>query len=259
MNKTHFLESAGVCLVNARRLMTNAELLEHDTETLAAAYALAFLAQEEIAKAFLLYLVYCDALPWNRYVQRSLKDHTCKELWFIVLDALDPDFEEVLARSNDSDYFSLDGFIAKVGDALNWYRYAKIETWNQGYNDWDEDPFNEKVKKISKGKLDRIKQNALYVRIGRDGQVISTPDSIKTRDAVEAIRTAYRFHRFVSGVVENKNHYSRDHLDWLKKMLKCLFTAPVRTGVTRKDIIPGVEFYQIKRAICEVPRRKTKI
>ncbi|MBU4319807.1 MAG: AbiV family abortive infection protein [Nitrospinae bacterium] len=257
IKKDNFLKSAAVCLANANRLILNAELLNGDADTVTTSYALAFLAQEEIAKAFLLYLIYSEALPWNQYIQRSLKDHTCKQLWFIVLDALNPDFDEYLEKIKKPGYMGLKNFINEVGDALNWYRYAKIYSWEQGYYDWSDNPFNENVKHIFKGKLDRKKQDALYVRIGKKGEVISEPGSIKKQDVDKAIDTAKRFYRFANNLIEKDFLSTHDeHIDWLKNTLKHIFTPPTETGREDTNSIPGIRFFEVSLPTVDVPRNK---
>lgn len=261
--KDNFLKSSIICLANAERLIRNTEFLNYDTDTFSTSYALAVLAQEETAKAFLLYLVYSDALPWNSCIQRSLRDHECKQLWFIVLDALthDIDFGVLLSKlENNSEEplpFGIDAFRKEVGEMLNWYRYAKINTWERGYCNWDEKPLNKKVKQISKGKLDKRKQNALYVRIGEQGEVISTPSSFKEQDAGKAIGTAKRFYSFASNLIKGNKIESDDAcLNWLKQALKHIFTPAVKTGQKDTIAIPGVEICEISIPIIEVSKSK---
>ena len=255
--KDQFINSSILCLSNANRLISNAELLDCDIDTIPTSYALAFLAQEETAKAFLLYLIYSDALPWNQYIRKSLKDHTCKQLWFIVLDAINPDNNKFLAKIKEPNSFGIGAFMAKVGDMLNWYRYAKINTWEQGYCNWDENPFDEDVKEIVKGKWDKRKQDALYVKIGKKGEVLSVPTSVKRRDASRAIETAKRFSSFVSNLIEN-NTVKKDDvcLTWLKQVLKYIFTPAIKTGREITNAIPGVIFYEIRQPIVRVSTKK---
>lgn len=255
--KDQFINSSILCLSNANRLISNAELLDCDIDTIPTSYALAFLAQEETAKAFLLYLIYSDALPWNQYIRKSLKDHTCKQLWFIVLDALNPDNDEFLAKLKEPSSFGIGAFMTKVGDMLNWYRYAKINTWEQGYCSWDENPFDEDVKEIIKGKWDKRKQDALYVKIGKRGEVISIPASVKKRDASRAIETAKRFSGFVSDLIENNMMKNDDVcINWLKQVLKYIFTPAIKTGREITNAIPGVIFYEIRQPIVQVSKNK---
>jgi hypothetical protein len=84
-------------LENGDRLTGDAELML-DYERFPTAYALALLAQEEYAKAFLLSLVAARALSWSPQIKRALHDHVCKQLASVILDYLSPDIEEFLRR-----------------------------------------------------------------------------------------------------------------------------------------------------------------
>ena len=44
------------------------------------------LAEEEFAKAFILYLVEMEVIPWTKEITRSLNDHSSKHLMGIVVD-----------------------------------------------------------------------------------------------------------------------------------------------------------------------------
>lgn len=249
----NFLKSSTVCLKNADRLISNAEFIGGDTDTWPTAYALATLAQEETSKAFLLFLVHSGALPWNRQVQRSLKDHTCKQLWLIALEALNPDIGEFLSKkiSIDIDIVAIKN---KVGEMLNWYRYAKIHAWEQGFCDWDEHPFDKDVKQVVNGKLDKNKQNTLYVKIDLNGKVISYPH-IKELDAKKAIETGKRFIWFVEDLVKNSNKIDNDYfLIWLKDTLKNIFTPAVKTGKVYTNI-PGVRIEEVLRPIVKISKK----
>jgi hypothetical protein len=46
---------------------------------------LSMIAQEEFAKAFILYLVRSDVVPWNGYLLRAMNDHVCKQLMGVVI------------------------------------------------------------------------------------------------------------------------------------------------------------------------------
>lgn len=85
MTKETFLNSAKRCCENGRRLLDEAQLLEFE-KPLATRYYLSMIAQEEAAKAFLLYLVTVEALPWTPFLLRATRDHQCKQLVGIVLD-----------------------------------------------------------------------------------------------------------------------------------------------------------------------------
>lgn len=248
------IQTTRACLANARRLIQQASLLNDESDSASTSYALAILAQEETAKAFMLFLASSSALPWNRLVHRSLRDHTCKQLWFVVTEALASDMDEYSHKPTGSGRGEFDAdrrLLDKVADVLNWYRYAMIETWSQGYCDWDEQPTEDRTKEITRGKLDRKKQNALYVGIGNSGEVTSTPDSINESDAEHMIKTAELYHSYVSGLLDYPGIRGRDQIRWLSELLKCIFTPPTRTGKEIRDAIPGVVFYEESRTILQ--------
>lgn len=74
---------------NGRKLLEDAKYL-FAWDRFSTALALAILAQEEFAKAFLLQLVADGALPWVREVQRSMARHECKHLLGLVMEWLPP-------------------------------------------------------------------------------------------------------------------------------------------------------------------------
>lgn len=74
---------------NGRKLLEDAQLL-FDCDRFSTALALAVLAQEEFAKAFLLQLVADGALPWMREVHLSMARHGGKHLLGLVMEWLPP-------------------------------------------------------------------------------------------------------------------------------------------------------------------------
>jgi AbiV family abortive infection protein len=72
-------------LKNAQRLLADAQVLK-DFDGIPSAFALTVLAEEEFAKAFILYLVEMEVIPWTREIARSLNDHSSKHLIGIVVD-----------------------------------------------------------------------------------------------------------------------------------------------------------------------------
>lgn len=216
----NFIESSKACLKNAERLLNDIEFLEFNSYP--TAYALAVIAQEEIVKALLLYLIHCEVIPWNKFVKRSLRDHSCKQLWGIVLNELEPTAEKFLEKVENKTLTNLDIFIDDVADVLDIYRHEKIGRWEDSRWFWDEPPkYRKQAKKIAKGHVDKIKQNALYVRIGEDGQVCSMPSSITQQLMEGAVDAAERFHSLVKRLIEKE--YEPVHFDWLKQALKEMF------------------------------------
>lgn len=259
IDTSNFVKSCFECLSNAARLVEQAQLICGELDGASTSYALALLAQEEAVKAFLLLLVAREGLPWNPLVHRSLQDHKCKQLWFLVLEALVADTDDYLAQSPLLITREVDAngrLLEKVADVLNWYRYAKIEAWDQGYCDWDEEPADKRVKRIACGKLDKKKQSALYVGIGGNGEVSSRPADVEISDAEQAIKTATHYHSYVYDLIGAQGRYTRKQIDWISGLLKAIFTPPVRTGRVNRDMIPGVEIYEETRVVLQAPNSK---
>ncbi|MFH1077466.1 MAG: AbiV family abortive infection protein, partial [Pseudomonadota bacterium] len=70
-------------LNNGQRILNDAEMLLYP-ESAPTAFALSVLAQEEFAKAFLLYLVETQCLPWDNNIGKALNDHSCKQLMCLL-------------------------------------------------------------------------------------------------------------------------------------------------------------------------------
>jgi len=206
---------------NARKLLDVAKLLL-DWDRYSTALALAVLAQEEFAKAFLLQLVKDDALPWIREVQRSIARHQCRHLLGIIMEWLPPvDWDTVVERHQhrnekhqqrmawlrrrleryDRGLLQPDPqdpepmepeivFPVDVADALNIYRHEEIERLRSGYASRDENSGAGKARRIADGLLDRKKQSAFYVDISKSGQVGLHPGLITREEASDAIGRA---------------------------------------------------------------------
>ena len=186
-----FSDAIRASLDNAKRLLSDAEWLglENSAPTV---YALSVLAQEEFAKAFILHLVSAGCIPWDSETRKMLRDHSCKQLFTLILDFLEPEFEAFIERIQQRQDDIEKGvkrpvFPPHIADAINIIRHEKAA--KHGYrNDWvdeNETPCDEMARKIGNGYIDKLKQDALYVNIGKTGQVISTPLRI-TPDIAEA-------------------------------------------------------------------------
>jgi len=170
-------KSISTVLQNGARLAEDAQYLL-DFERYASSFALCILAQEEYAKAFLLHLIEAGAIPWNPEVRRLLHDHSSKQLLAMIMEFLEPDSEDFMAwldkRSKAS--YPIPSYIL---DSLNIIRYEKVT--KEGQWSWigDEDPpCDPQARSVGDGKVDKEKQNALYVKIGKNGQVINNPEDI---------------------------------------------------------------------------------
>jgi AbiV family abortive infection protein len=169
-------KSVRAVIQNATRLLEDTQSLEF-SEPPTSAWFLALIAQEELAKAFMLCLVNRGAIPWNPHILRVLQDHRCKQLVCLVMDYLAPDIDEFITRSNAVVIKKeLPIMPQRIADALNILRHEKIGRWVSKTWVWAEEPdYDHDALAIAEGKKDRLKQDALYVRLGKDGSVASTP------------------------------------------------------------------------------------
>jgi AbiV family abortive infection protein len=175
-NRFDIQASIEACLANGQRLLTDALQLEFQ-EPASTRLMVSMLAQEEFAKAFLLFLVKQQIIPWNRELLRAMNSHSCKHLVAIVMEYLDPQWETLdELRSMLAAEFALDGAFPKpVSSALNILYHEKMQRGDFFHdNDYDPD-----VVCIATGQRDKVKQDAVYVNIDHSGRVKSTPSSVK--------------------------------------------------------------------------------
>jgi AbiV family abortive infection protein len=257
MKKSHFRETAERCIENGIRLLDDVDWLYYEERPAATCLALATIAQEEFAKAFFLTLVDRGIIAWNSLVNRATRDHTCKQLLGLVLSHLSPDDDEESKRSdeflagieehkrlmdaykNSSDKNERDGIWARiteiskswdalpqsVSDAISILRHEKIGRWKSSFWEWDDEPtYDPLAKWYAEGKLDRIKQDALYVRLGRDGRVAMTPTQITHEDAKEAMAVADRMRFFVKYVVSTDKIVDREY-EKIESAIKSAFVT----------------------------------
>jgi AbiV family abortive infection protein len=216
------LNSISETIDNGKQLLEDAKLL-FDYDRYSTALALAVLAQEEFAKAFLLQLVSDEALPWLPQVRTSLARHQCKHLLAIVMEWL-PNidwcnylehskqdrerhqakmawyqrkidrYKQGILLPDPTDPEPVEppiGFPGDVADALNIYRHEEIERLTEsGRVSREPDWSKGEARKIAGGALDRKKQSALYVAITRTGAVGFHPRLITREEATEAIQRA---------------------------------------------------------------------
>ncbi len=162
-------------------------------------YFLVTIAQEEFAKAFLLLLVAEHVIPFDTGVQRTLRDHVCKHLVGMWMDYIIMHWEEFdeLERAIKLDVSLGESLPDDVGSAAEILRYDKIERWKYAPNP----PYDRSALAIAKGTKDKRKQDALYVRIGKDGRVASKPTVIVDTETNEELERAERYRRFIQGAL----------------------------------------------------------
>lgn len=207
-----FDKAIDAILIHSARLVEDAEMIEF-SEPPTTALFLVQIAQEELAKAFLLCLVSRGIIPWHRHTLRATRDHTCKQLLAIVMDHLYPVDEEFDARIRAviEKREPLE-FPRKVADAINILRYEKIGRWVDSSWVWADDPeYDKEALAVAEGKLDRRKQDALYVRLGTNGTVASTPTALSQVPFAKEKDKAGRF----SSIVRNlKDKEGGPGFDW---------------------------------------------
>ncbi len=204
MNKSHFRHAINACLDNSERLLADAQMLEF-SEPPATAFALVIIAQEELAKAFLLTLVDKDIIQWNELIWRATRDHKCKQLLVMVMDFLNPDLDEFMARDNEWYADRVDGLLPRpVADALNIFRRERIGRWESHNRSLDDPPVYEpKAKKVAKGFIDKWKQDQLYIAIGKDG-AIAQRRIVTQAQFEEAMESACRLSFVVKEMLEEE-------------------------------------------------------
>lgn len=233
MDEITFIESAILCVANGRRLIDDAEMLELQ-EPPSSAFALAIIAQEELAKGFLLFLVSRQVIPWNPFVHRAARDHVCKQLLAAVMDHLTPDLDEFLKRSDEwlarhKEHTRLldvyrksvdpkereeiwgritelnvasDLLEGKVADSINLFRHEKIGRWQSKNWCWEEEPkYDEAAKRLYNGKRDTEKQDALYVQVKKNGSSTELYQRISREKVRFEIDTSNRFVRLLESLL----------------------------------------------------------
>lgn len=236
MTKSHSVSPSAVlkaiqaCVENGERLLEETYDLELRKPP-SSRFFLIMIAQEEFAKAFIMFLIKEDIVPLNPPVLRAINDHACKQLVGMVMDYMImhwDDIEELKAAiSNDLDLG--DRLPNDVGSAMNLLRHEKIGRWESGTWEWAEAPtYDASALRIAKGKKDRRKQDALYVRIGRDGHVCSTPQTITEEETCDEFERACRFKRFVNSVLDGSA--SSHRYDKALAALKFLFEERRRSA-----------------------------
>jgi AbiV family abortive infection protein len=151
-------------VLNGKRLKEDAELLL-ELGRAPTALALAVLAQEEFAKAFLLILVNRNVIPWTKEFRKALRNHESKHLIGVMIEWLGPPIDEVLARNKSGrEGTVIECLPADVAVAVNILRHEKFEFFRTNSKiKYPED--SGASRKIADGRLDRIKQGSIYVGI----------------------------------------------------------------------------------------------
>ena len=165
--------SIDACLANAERLMDDALQLDFQ-ERGGARLAICLLAQEECAKAFLLYMVREELVPWASDLLRVIRNHTCKHLAAIIMEYIDPEWNTLdeLRAIIDAELDREGAFPPRVADALNILYHEKI---SRDYFLLDDNDCESDVVEVASGKRERVKQDAVYIDVDKSCRVKNAP------------------------------------------------------------------------------------
>jgi AbiV family abortive infection protein len=191
--------SIQACLENAERLMDDAVQLEYH-ERGGARLAICMLAQEEYAKAFLLYMVREALVPWDTDLLRVIRNHACKHLVAIVMEYIDPEWNtlEELQKIIDIESDLNGRFPLPVSSALNILYHEKIRR-----GDFEDDEEYEKgAVAVAFGARDKVKQDAIYIDLDKSCRVKNAPMSVTREDAQVEYERARRYASTVARLVE---------------------------------------------------------
>lgn len=217
------LATIRACLENGERLLEETFDLEF-RQPPSSRFFLAIIAQEEFAKAFLLFLVKEGIVAFSLPVRRAINDHVCKQLVGMIMDYVIMHWEDIeelkIAIQQDFDLGS--NLPDDVGSAMELLRYEKIGRWESNSWEWVEKPkYDKSALKIFEGRKDRRKQDALYVRIGGDGRVCSTPQNLTDYETLEELERAGRYRDFIESMLAGDSASQR--YDKTMAALKTLF------------------------------------
>jgi len=219
-NRDRFEKAIDACIKNGRRLLEDSEYLK-DYDRLATSKALAIFAQEEFAKAYILRLVQEEAIPWYDEVLRATRDHNCKHLMAILMEYLFTpwDVSSLERDKKIKDKFPDFKLPRKVADALDIFCHEKVSRWRSSSWVWAEDPkYDNEVKKVWKGKIDKTKQNALYVSIGKDGNVTNDPLCDN-----EDVNKYIDYAKILEEVATGSDCFAFTEKEYVKSILKQIF------------------------------------
>lgn len=208
-------KSIDACIANGERLLDDTMMLEFEKPP-ASRLVLSMLAQEEFAKAFLLFLVRENVMGWSPYLLRAMNDHVCKQLIGTVIEYVSPrydeTYEQMVARIREEVARGDHHLPLPVADAISILRHEKIGRWEASSWDWAEPPdYDRTAMRVAKGSRDRIKQDALYVRLGRDGRVASTPFHVTGSLSDEEYERAGNYRFFVKSLLNEGGHSSYEY------------------------------------------------
>lgn len=226
-SRDKFSKSIRASIDNALRLREETYDLEFRTPC-ATRYFLLIIAQEEVAKAFLLYLIREGFVPLTSAVRRAINDHACKHLVGMIMDYMIMHWENVeeLKAIIDRDIELGNQLPNDVGSALEILRHEKISRWTSNNWSWAEDPeYDREALRLAEGQRDRRKQDALYIRLGKTGELASTPAAITASEVETELERTSRYIYFAEALLttEQRHAFNKDRFAKIMTVLKLLF------------------------------------
>lgn len=121
------LTTIKACLQNGDRFLEETYDLEF-RDPPASRYFIVMIAQEEFAKAFIIYLIREGAMPFTLSVLRAINDHVCKQLIGMVMDYMIMHWDEIdeMRTLIAKDFAAGDALPNDVGSAIEILRYERI-------------------------------------------------------------------------------------------------------------------------------------
>ncbi len=220
--------SLKACIANGERLLDDAYAVEFQ-EPPSTKLMLSVIAQEEFAKAFLLFMVRENVIDWSRHILRAMNDHACKQLVGVIIEYVDPQLDtmEDMKKWAEQEAELGPQLPPKVASAINILRHEKIRRWESNNWDWAEAPkYDSSVVRIAEGMRDRMKQDALYVRLGRDARVVSTPGEVAEGNVNAEFERARAYRYFVTSLLNDGGHPSSTYPK-VRAALKAMFHTQI--------------------------------
>ncbi len=122
-------------------------------------------------------------------------------------------------EAEDEEYFP-----PHIADAINLLRNEKIRRWEErGW--YSDEKYDRTAQAIADGARDRDKQDALYVRVGKTGEVSSVPERIDEAAVDRARERAKKLRWFLKSSLDHGDHHSSEY-ERLLNALKLMFASP---------------------------------
>jgi AbiV family abortive infection protein len=225
-------KSIEACIANGDRILDDSLQLEFQ-EPPASRLVLAMLAQEEFAKAFLLFLVRESVISWSAYLLRAMNDHACKHLVGTVIEYVcprwDESYEQTMERIKEEVALG-DNLPLRVADAISILRHEKIGRWESRSWEWAEPPdYDVGALRVAEGSRDRIKQDALYVRLARDGRIASIPLLVSKSSSDNEYELARNYRTFVTSLLKEGGNSSSQYAK-IREFITVLFARHDASG-----------------------------